>query len=101
MKTMLISGGKGNFASQIIKFNTEYQIHAPSRLEMDITDYDKVAKWIEQVNPDIFLHAAAFTRPMNKHERYPVEYCNGLYSLWGKVSVYFYGLCIPRNYRKL
>tara|TARA_R110002020_G_scaffold75261_1_gene191644 strand:- start:4982 stop:5716 length:735 start_codon:yes stop_codon:yes gene_type:complete len=76
MKTMLISGGKGNFASQIIKFNTEYQIHAPSRLEMDITDYDKVAKWIEQINPDIFLHAAAFTRPMNKHERYPVESIN-------------------------
>tara|TARA_R110000851_G_scaffold42647_1_gene105856 strand:- start:592 stop:1326 length:735 start_codon:yes stop_codon:yes gene_type:complete len=76
MKIMLMSGGQGNFASQVIKFNTEYKIYAPSRPEMDITNYNQIAKWIEKVKPDVFLHAAAFTRPMNKHEKYPIESIN-------------------------
>ena len=76
MKVMLMSGGNGKFASQIIKFNTEYKIHAPSRSEMDITDYKQITKWIENTKPDTFLHAAAFTRPMNKHEKYPLESIN-------------------------
>jgi len=76
MKTILMSGGQGNFATQIIKFNTEYKIEAPSRLEMDITDYAQVVDWVKQTKPDIFLHAAAFTRPMNKHATYPITSIN-------------------------
>ena len=70
-KKLLISGGNGNFATEIIKQNTEYNIYAPDKHEMDITDLSSVNKVILDFNPDIFLHPAAFTRPMIKHLERP------------------------------
>jgi len=64
---MLISGGDGKFATQIIENNTKYQIFAPSKEEMDITDAKVVEEYVSSWKPDVFLHAAAYTRPMAKH----------------------------------
>ena len=72
MKKILMSGGAGNLAKHIIGANQEYDIYAPTRSEMDVSSYDQVEAWIEKINPDIFLHCGAFTRPMNKHQKYPV-----------------------------
>ncbi len=67
MKTLLVSGGSGKLVKQIIKYNTKYQIFAPSRNEMDVSDYNSVDEYIKSCNPDIFLHSGAYTRPMQKH----------------------------------
>ena len=67
MKKLLISGGGGKFAKQIIKYNDKYEIVAPSRTEMDITNIPQVEEYVLKYKPDIFLHAAALTRPMVKH----------------------------------
>jgi dTDP-4-dehydrorhamnose reductase len=71
MKKILMSGGDGKFAAQIIKHNTEYQILAPSKKEMDITNMKAVEQHVLSFKPDIFLHAAAYTRPMAKHHDNP------------------------------
>jgi len=74
---MLISGGDGKFATQIIESNrdlpadTKYQIFAPSKEEMDITDAEIVEQHVSGWKPDVFLHAAAYTRPMAKHYENP------------------------------
>ena len=70
-KKLLISGGSGRFASEIIKQNTAYEILAPDKQEMDITNLDSVNKVVDEFNPDIFLHPAALTRPMVKHLEHP------------------------------
>ena len=70
-RRLLISGGEGRFASEIINSNTEYDIYAPSKSEMDISDIHSIRRAIYKFNPDIFLHPAALTRPMLKHVDYP------------------------------
>ena len=67
MKKVLMSGGTGKFAQQILRYNNNYEIIAPSRSEMDISNIDEIEKYFIENNPDIFLHAAAMTRPMVKH----------------------------------
>lgn len=62
-----MSGGTGKFAQQILRYNNNYEIIAPSRSEMDISNIDEIEKYFIENNPDIFLHAAAMTRPMVKH----------------------------------
>lgn len=71
MKKLLISGGNGNFAKEIVKQNTEYEVYAPTRNEMDITDLDAVKETVRNFQPDIFVHPAALTRPMVLHTENP------------------------------
>ena len=68
-----MSGGGGKLASCIVEANTEYNIHHPPRSTMDESNYQDVEEWIHMTNPDIFLHCGAFTRPMNKHQKFPIE----------------------------
>lgn len=70
-RRLLISGGEGRFASEIINSNTEYDIYAPSKSEMDISDIHSIRRAIYKFNPDIFLHPAALTRPMLRHVEHP------------------------------
>ena len=71
MKKVLISGGNGKFAQQLVKLNTKYNLVTPGKEEMDITDIDALRRMIQMSSPDIFLHAAAYTRPMKKHQKNP------------------------------
>ena len=75
-KRLLISGGDGKFASEIKKQNTEYEIYAPSKSSMDITNLNNINDVICDFKPDIFLHSAAFTRPMIKHVENPEKSIN-------------------------
>ena len=70
-KTILITGGEGRFAQELIKQNTIHKIHAPSKNEVDITQYIQTGNWIGFIQPDIVIHAAALTRPMVKHIKNP------------------------------
>ena len=38
-----MSGGNGEFAKELKKHNTNYEITAPSKKEMDVTDVDSLA----------------------------------------------------------
>ena len=70
-KTILLSGGGGEFAKQFIKSNKSHSIIAPPKAEMNITNPLDIDKFINKYSPDIFLHAGAYTRPMKKHEDSP------------------------------
>ena len=71
MKKVLITGGNGNLARELLKVGKEYMIFAPTKKEMDITDISSVEKVYKSFQPNYVIHAAAFTRPMNYHEKYP------------------------------
>tara|TARA_R110002012_G_scaffold264650_4_gene448046 strand:- start:216 stop:950 length:735 start_codon:yes stop_codon:yes gene_type:complete len=68
MKRILISGGNGKFAKSVIQQKGEHLIFAPPKSRMDITELEDIEAAIEIYKPDIFLHAAAYTRPMSKHQ---------------------------------
>ena len=67
MKRILISGGDGKFSQSVVKQRGENIVFAPPRSRMDITQLEDIEAAIEIYKPDVFLHAAAYTRPMSKH----------------------------------
>ena len=71
MKKILISGGNGDFAKEIKKHNTKYEIISPPKEEMDVTDTESLDYTIFSTQPDYFIHAGALTRPMVIHENNP------------------------------
>ena len=68
MKKILISGGNGEFAKQILKHNTQFQIFAPIKKEMDVTKLESIIKFIKKKKVNYFIHAAALTKPMSQHD---------------------------------
>ena len=70
-KTILISGGDGELARAILKHNKKFKILAPKKQDLNILCLKQLSEYLEDNKPDIFLHAAAFTRPMLYHQKYP------------------------------
>ena len=71
MKKILISGGGGEFAKELQKYNTKYKILAPTKEQMDIRKIDDIDFYVYSEIPDYFIHAGALTRPMVIHETKP------------------------------
>ena len=73
MKTVLISGGSGKLASYLLDHGKEigHSVVSLSRKEMDVTDRQSITKALDIHKPDIFIHSAAYTRPMSKHQINP------------------------------
>jgi dTDP-4-dehydrorhamnose reductase len=73
-KKILISGGLGKFAKQLlIQGSEDFEICAPPRKEMDVKNPRQIYSKIVAFNPDYFIHAAAMTRPMKNHEIAPMK----------------------------
>ena len=72
-KRILISGGNGKFATEIKKNLKDAIIYAPSKSELNVYNLEDVDYAIRKFNPDIFIHAGAYTRPMIKHDQHPQE----------------------------
>tara|TARA_R110001592_G_scaffold37065_1_gene123942 strand:+ start:2715 stop:3434 length:720 start_codon:yes stop_codon:yes gene_type:complete len=71
VKTILISGGNGEFANQLKKHNTDYKVISPDKKDMDVTDISSLEEVVSLTHPDYFIHAGALTRPMVIHETEP------------------------------
>jgi len=67
LKTILISGGKGEFAKALIQANYKYKIFAPNKSQMNILSQNSISNYISRKKIDYFVHAAAFTTPMQQH----------------------------------
>ncbi len=59
---ILITGGKGFVGSNLLeKLNNsrnQYKIFHPSRSELDLTNYKNVKIYLNQIRPDVIIHAA-------------------------------------------
>ena len=70
-KTILISGGNGLLAKELDRINTTFIIHCPTHQEMDVSKLEDVHFAMTVYEPDVFLHAAAMTIPMDLHDQQP------------------------------
>ena len=73
-KTVLITGGKGNLAKEICKYNSLkklYNILSPSKTDLDVTNLENVYNFLSKCKIDYVIHAGAYTKPMNKHAKHP------------------------------
>ncbi len=70
---IIISGGNGKLAQKIIEAAKNYEVIAPDKEQMNVYDLTQVEQFISNNKPDVFIHAAAYTKPMSKHEKHPDE----------------------------
>jgi len=70
-KKILVSGGDGLLARELLKANVCFDMALLSRKEMDVTDPEQIIKQISLHKPDLFLHCAAQTHPMENHKTNP------------------------------
>lgn len=68
-KTILISGGNGRLCKELVRANNLYHhIVAPTREQMDVRNEKSIKAYIEAVEPHVFIHAAALTKPLSRHD---------------------------------
>ena len=69
-KKVLITGGNGDIA-KAIRFLLEkegYEVYAPSRQEMDVTDWNMIDKAMSNFKPDILINNAGYVVPKSIRE---------------------------------
>ena len=67
-KKIIITGGSGRFGSYIKKFPTDHKIFFPTKNELDILSMKKITKYLNSKKPDVIIHLAGLSRPMNIHD---------------------------------
>lgn len=66
MKTIVITGGKGDIAQAIKnELEKEYVIYTPGRDELDVTDIQVVTDYFEKIVPDVLINNAGYVVPMS------------------------------------
>ncbi len=62
---VLITGGSGDIAKAIKSLLEEngYTVCAPSRLEMDVTNWESIENTVAQFKPDILINNAGYVKP--------------------------------------
>ncbi|USK68328.1 dTDP-4-dehydrorhamnose reductase [Peribacillus asahii] len=61
---VVVTGAKGQLGMDlmhILQKQGKYEVYGFGKQDLDITNVDQVKKTMEQVNPDIIIHAAAYT----------------------------------------
>ena len=67
-KPILVTGGNGRFAKVLKKKNKELNLKFFTKKELNILDLKSIEKCIIKNNPDVIIHTAGLSRPMNQHE---------------------------------
>ena len=68
-KRILVIGGSGRFGSILKGLKTNYEMLFPSKTTLDITNFRSIQKYIKLKKPNIVIHLAGLSRPMNIHDR--------------------------------
>lgn len=70
MKKIIFTGGSGRFGKVFKKFYlNKNDISYPSSKVFDVTNFNKMEKYIKKIKPKIIIHTAAISRPMVFHEK--------------------------------
>tara|TARA_B100000700_G_C15033628_1_gene851715 strand:- start:31 stop:777 length:747 start_codon:yes stop_codon:yes gene_type:complete len=72
-RRILVTGGNGVLAQEIKKTKSNYEILCISKKEMDVCNLDEINSSLDKYKPNYIIHAGAFTRPMKKHQEFPVK----------------------------
>ena len=67
-RKILVTGGDGRFAKILKKQNKKLNLFFASKKDCDILNVSSIKKIIKKVRPNIILHCAGLSRPMNLHE---------------------------------
>ena len=66
---ILVTGGDGRFAQNLKKNNKKLNLFFVSKKECNILSPSSIIKIIKKIKPNIILHCAGLSRPMDIHEK--------------------------------
>ena len=69
MIKIVVTGGSGRFGKELQKYKSKHKILFPIKKEFDILNIEKLRKYLVKKKPDILIHLAGLSRPMNIHEK--------------------------------
>jgi dTDP-4-dehydrorhamnose reductase len=67
-KKIIFTGGNGRFGQVLQKTNFGHNVFFPSKSELNIVNINSIEKYLDKKKPDILIHMAALSRPMNVHD---------------------------------
>jgi dTDP-4-dehydrorhamnose reductase len=76
MKKILVTGGKGRFALELKKIKNRNKFIFLEKSELNILKKNSIARAINKYKPDILLHLAGLSRPMDIHNKKIIESIN-------------------------
>ena len=68
-KLILVTGGDGRFSKVLKKTNKDLNLYFASKKECNILNVKSINKLIKKINPQIIIHCAGLSRPMNIHDK--------------------------------
>jgi len=76
MKKIVVTGGTSRFATVLKKIKTKHKLFFPSKKKFDITKENIIKKYLQKKNPNIVIHLAGLSRPMQIHNENIVKSIN-------------------------
>ena len=68
-KRIVVTGGSGRFGSILKSYKTKHKIFFPNKIKLNILNLKNIEKYLKYCKPDILIHLAGLSRPMNIHEK--------------------------------
>ncbi len=72
-KRILFTGSTGRFGKIFKKLNNNKKFIYPSKKELNIESIQSITKYFKKFKPDLVVHSAALSRPMEIHDKKPSE----------------------------
>jgi dTDP-4-dehydrorhamnose reductase len=66
---IVVTGGDGRFGSVLKKVNSKYNLIFPSKIKLNILNFNNIIKYLKNHKPKYLLHLAGLSRPMQIHEK--------------------------------
>ncbi len=68
-KKIIVTGGTGRFGNQLKQVVTKHKLFFPTKKHFNILSINSMLKYFKKIKPDILIHLAGFSRPMELHEK--------------------------------
>tara|TARA_B100001057_G_scaffold486392_1_gene567507 strand:+ start:97 stop:816 length:720 start_codon:yes stop_codon:yes gene_type:complete len=68
-KKIIVTGGTGRFGNHLKNTVTKHNLFFPNKKEFNILNVSSMLKYFKKKKPDIVIHLAGLSRPMDLHEK--------------------------------
>lgn len=68
-KKIVVTGGTGRFGHHLKNITTKHKLFFPTKKQFNILNVNLMLKYLKKIKPDIVIHLAGFSRPMELHEK--------------------------------
>ena len=69
MKKIVITGGSGRFGIVLKQIKSKNKLFFPDKKKLDIKNFKSIRNYLTKIKPDVLIHLAGLSRPMNIHNK--------------------------------